>query len=186
MRQRILETAWGLFLEKGYDNTTVDEIIKACGISKGGFYHHFSSKEDLLIYLSDLFDAQYKLSTEKLDRALPTMDKLFYYTENLFRYIEDNIPCDVLALVLSTQVTKNGAKYLLDERRIYFTTLSDIMSEGQAKGEVNAHKAIRELVKLYAMEERAILYDWCLCTGQYPLSTYGLSMFKAFMSGVLQ
>ena len=44
----ILETARGLFLSRGYDATTVNDLIQAIGISKGAFYHHFASKEDVL------------------------------------------------------------------------------------------------------------------------------------------
>lgn len=185
MKERILEVAWKLFFEKGYENTTIDEIIRICGISKGGFYHHFSAKDDLLNHLSYLFDEQYKKLSEELDDSLSAMEKLYYYTENLFRYIEDNVPSDILSLVLSTQVTKNGEKCLLDERRVYFVTLNNIMAQGQKSGEFNKNKTVRELVKLYAMQERAVLYDWCLCEGQYPLATYGLSIFKQFIDGVL-
>ena len=47
-RGEILEAAWGLFQEKGYDKATVDGVIDRAGISKGTFYHYFSSKADLL------------------------------------------------------------------------------------------------------------------------------------------
>lgn len=185
MKERILEEAWKLFFEKGYENTTVDEIIHKCGISKGGFYHHFSAKEDLLNHLAYLFDAQYERLSKEVDNSLSALEKLYFYTENLFRYIEDNVPSDILSLVLSTQVTRNGEKCLLDERRVYFVTLNSIISQGQKNGEFDQSRTVRELVKFYAMQERAILYDWCLCEGQYPLATYGVSMFKQFINGVL-
>ena len=44
----ILEAAWGLFSERGYDATTVDGILAKCSASKGSFYHHFPSKEAVL------------------------------------------------------------------------------------------------------------------------------------------
>ncbi len=37
-----------LFLEKGFAETTVDDILKRAGLSKGGFYHYFKSKEEVL------------------------------------------------------------------------------------------------------------------------------------------
>jgi AcrR family transcriptional regulator len=44
----LLDCAQRLFFERGYDNTTVNDIIEAAGLSKGAFYHYFSSKDALL------------------------------------------------------------------------------------------------------------------------------------------
>ncbi|MGA1821384.1 MAG: TetR/AcrR family transcriptional regulator [Thermoplasmatota archaeon] len=46
-RKRILETAFELFMSKGFLNTSMGDIIGETGISKGGLYHHFDSKYDL-------------------------------------------------------------------------------------------------------------------------------------------
>ena len=45
---RLIETAAQLFAQNGYEGTTVQQVIDSVGASKGAFYHHFSSKEDLL------------------------------------------------------------------------------------------------------------------------------------------
>jgi AcrR family transcriptional regulator len=47
-RTEILDAAQGLFLSRGYDATTVNDLLHTVGISKGAFYHHFSSKEEVL------------------------------------------------------------------------------------------------------------------------------------------
>ena len=47
-RQELVELALGLFLEKGYDGTTIANVMDAAGISKSAFYHHFAAKDDLL------------------------------------------------------------------------------------------------------------------------------------------
>jgi TetR/AcrR family transcriptional regulator, transcriptional repressor for nem operon len=46
-RQSILEAANRLFAAKGYEGTSIDEIMRACGLTRGGFYAHFASKEEL-------------------------------------------------------------------------------------------------------------------------------------------
>lgn len=46
-RERILDTAQGLVLEQGFAATSVDEVIDAAGSSKGAFFHHFSTKNEL-------------------------------------------------------------------------------------------------------------------------------------------
>lgn len=45
-RNELLETVWDIFIGNGYENTTLAFIIKTLNISKGAFYHYFSSKEE--------------------------------------------------------------------------------------------------------------------------------------------
>lgn len=48
-RERILAVAQKLFLEQGYENTTIPDIVSALGdLTKGAVYHHFKSKEDIM------------------------------------------------------------------------------------------------------------------------------------------
>jgi AcrR family transcriptional regulator len=47
-RSDLLDCAQALFFERGYEGTTISDIIAKAGVSKGGFYHHFSSKEGML------------------------------------------------------------------------------------------------------------------------------------------
>ena len=48
-RAQIIEAAISCFLEKGYTNTSMSDIIKASGLSSGSIYSHFSGKEDILV-----------------------------------------------------------------------------------------------------------------------------------------
>ncbi|HEY9130172.1 MAG TPA: TetR/AcrR family transcriptional regulator [Dyella sp.] len=47
-RERILEVASSLFREKGFDGIGIADIMKAAGLTHGGFYRHFASKDDLI------------------------------------------------------------------------------------------------------------------------------------------
>ena len=46
VKSRIVSAAWQLFYEKGYNGTTVDDIIELSGTSKGSFYYYFSTKDE--------------------------------------------------------------------------------------------------------------------------------------------
>ena len=48
-RAQIIEAAIACFLERGYTNTSMSDIIKASGLSSGSIYSHFTGKEDILI-----------------------------------------------------------------------------------------------------------------------------------------
>lgn len=47
-QERIVEASVKLFIEKGYEQTTIQDILDALNLSKGGLYHHFKSKEEIL------------------------------------------------------------------------------------------------------------------------------------------
>ena len=51
--RKILDTAERLFIETGYDRASLQEIIDETGLSKGAIYHHFASKEAILIAVAD-------------------------------------------------------------------------------------------------------------------------------------
>src|SRR5580704_16287249 len=57
-RAELLDCAQRLFLTRGYEQTTVNDVIAATGLSKGAFYHHFRSKEDLLEAIAGRFARQ--------------------------------------------------------------------------------------------------------------------------------
>ena len=68
-RGKIVNAAWQLFYEQGYEDTTVEEIIELSHTSKGSFYHYFDGKDALLSTLSLLFDEKYE---ELMDTLTPS------------------------------------------------------------------------------------------------------------------
>jgi AcrR family transcriptional regulator len=54
-RAELIDTAQGLFLTRGYEATTINDVIAATGLSKGAFYHHFRAKDDLLEAIAQRF-----------------------------------------------------------------------------------------------------------------------------------
>ena len=184
-RGRIVAAAWQLFYEQGYEHTTVEEIIEASETSKGSFYHYFDGKDALLSTLSDLFDEKYEALQETMDPEMSALDQLLFLNSELFRTIENSVSLELLARLLSTQLVTAGSKHLLDHRRTYYRLLRKIISRGQERGELSNRQNVSEMVKLYALCERALLYDWCLCGGEYSLHNYAVKVLPGFLSSFL-
>ncbi len=178
---KIVSTAWRLFYEQGYDNTTVEDIVLVSETSKGSFYHYFDSKDALLTSLADLFDEKYEQLMETVDRDMNSIELLKFLNESLFRMIEDTVPIELLSRLLSSQVAARGEKSLLDRNRTYFKLLRQIIGEGQKKGEITGSHSVKELVKIYTMQERALMYDWCLADGEYSLHEYAREIMGIFL-----
>ena len=182
-RGAIVSAAWKLFYEQGYEHTTVEDILALAGTSKGTFYHYFEGKDALVGTLSVLFDEKYAALTPTLPEDMDALETLALLNRELFAMIDASIPLDLLARLLSTQLTVRGEKHLLDRDRLYFRLLREIVSRGQARGEIRADVSVSEITKAYAMMERALMYDWCLCGGSYNLSRYGAEMMGMFLRG---
>lgn len=181
---KIIAAAWKLFYDQGYDETTIDEIVEESGTSKGSFYHYFDSKDALLGSLSYLFDEKYASLENQLAEFNCCMDKLIFLNQELFAMIENSISLDLLARLLSTQLITKGEKHLLDRNRFYFKLLRKIFLTGQANGEFRQDMSVNELVKIYAVAERALLYDWCICNGEYSLKSYAAAVMPLFLSKI--
>ena len=179
---KIINAAWNLFYEQGYEDTTVEDIIAESGTSKGSFYHYFEGKDALLGSLSYIFDEEYEKLKDKLTDEMSAFEKLLYLNRELFMVIEDRIDIDLLTRLYSTQLVTKGEKHLLDNKRLYYKLLRKIVTEGQKKGELTDKMTVNEIVKLYAMSERALIYDWCLSGGDYSLSSYAKSVMPTFLS----
>ncbi len=181
-RGRIINAAWSLFYEQGYEDTTIDEIVDASGTSKGSFYHYFEGKDALLGSLSYLFDEKYAQLKDEIDPDMNAFEKLLLLNRELFRMIEDRVSLDLLARLISTQLITRGEKHLLDHNRMYYRLLRSIIADGQRKGEISTDSSVNEIVKTYALCERALMYDWCLCGGDYSLADYSRKMLPVFLS----
>lgn len=180
---RIVSTAWKLFYEQGYDNTTVEDIVAASETSKGSFYHYFSGKDDLLGSLSMIFDEKYEELRGALPEDMPAPQKLLTLSHELFAMIDNSVSIELLARLLSAQLVTHGEKHLLDRSRTYFKLLTQVIRCGQERGELREDMTVNEIVKAYAMFERALMYDWCLSGGEYALSKYADQMIPVFLAG---
>ena len=178
---RIISAAWKLFYEQGYEDTTVEDIVFESETSKGSFYHYFDGKDALLGTLAYVFDEKYEELMETMDPAMNAMEKLIYLKHELFAMIDGGISMDLLARLLSTQLLARGEKHLLDRNRIYFKLLRQIISQGQRDGQLRTDRTVNEIVKAYALWERALMYDWCLSGGEYSLVAYTDSMTPMFL-----
>jgi TetR/AcrR family transcriptional regulator, transcriptional repressor for nem operon len=70
-RQKILEVAGVMFRENGFDGVGVADIMKACGLTHGGFYGHFQSKEELQLEVSRALIARVEVRWKALIAGAP-------------------------------------------------------------------------------------------------------------------
>jgi hypothetical protein len=130
-KRRIIRISRRLFLEQGYDKTSVRQILKKSGLSTGTLYHFFKNKEEIL--LSGLHDALVDISrlTDKiavaceepllryaLDVALATCEILKHrHMLNLYKAISQNASVDHAVI----NIKVNKMKKLLNDLNLHFS-----------------------------------------------------------------
>ena len=110
-----------------------------------------------------------------------SFDKLMLLNRELFQVIEDTVSVDLMSRMYATQLTTMGEKHLLDQGRTYYKLLRKISQEGQQRGEIANTVSPAEFSRIYAMCERALIYDWCIRGGEYSLAAYSADMLPKLL-----
>jgi TetR/AcrR family transcriptional repressor of nem operon len=130
-RERIVETAARLFREKGYDGIGVSDLMKSAGLTHGGFYGHFASKEDLL---AEATAHAMKISVERWEGYLAktpekALDKISsgYLSED--HRDNPDLGCSVTALSADISRLGDRARHALTEGAVgQMTVLEKLMA----------------------------------------------------------
>jgi len=135
-RDRVLDAAVDLFATQGFDATSVSQVIDRAGLTKGGFYHHFASKDALLYEVyGDLITRQLAAMDEILARELPRAETL---RELIFDLVESTAGSAQRALVFWREMHRLGdertAEYRTARRR-YHDSVQRLIRQGQEAGE---------------------------------------------------
>lgn len=130
-RRDLLEAAAALFLQQGFDATPVDDIVARAGMSKGLFYHYFSSKQELLAALREQFIQQFHDRVQTALEQAPQDDwaeRLACWTRASVQAYRDTL--DMHDLVFSDHIRSNYQ----GERNTVVEPLLLILNGGQQAG----------------------------------------------------
>lgn len=184
-KNKIFNTAMELIKKDGYDNISISQICKEAKISIGAFYHHFKSKECIIIEYFKNVDDYYAQNFNNLI-ATNSFDKIVEILSTSKKYQEEidiNTVCKIYQIIIYS-----GAEYFISKERPLFKILKDIIIEGQKKKEICNDIAPEEITEYILMFSRGIIYDWCLHHGRYDLDekmNRALSIFsKSFKAKV--
>ena len=82
----ITEAAIDVFLKNGYENTTMEAIARKAGISKGGLYHYFPSKDTILIQANEKISSKVEKIIDTALESSSVKKGILCYIENYLRY----------------------------------------------------------------------------------------------------
>jgi len=172
-KKLIFETAIKMIKEKGYNNVTVNDICKQCGVTKGAFYYHFETKEAIIgkayvesdayviKHLAKIFETE-----DSLDQFLHIIllyaekveDKGVEIMKQLFRYYFEPVGSN----------DKRKDFYNPEKRpllELYASLFKKLQNTGKARPDVSFEYFFRNLVITFD----GVLLDWCYSNGNYNL-----------------
>ncbi|AQQ54066.1 TetR/AcrR family transcriptional regulator [Planococcus lenghuensis] len=136
MKNELIKHSIDLFVEKGYSATSIKDIVDTLGVTKGSFYYHFTSKEELLMdihlqYIDELLSRQKRIvETEKTSR-----DKLVKIVELVIRDIEKQGPIGRVYYREIRHLTPENAAIIRQKRGEFRDNIEQVMAEGIENGE---------------------------------------------------
>lgn len=132
LKQRIVEASLILFQQDGYHGVTVDRIVEYIGASKGGFYHNFKSKDELLYEIHDVFISYViKKSQEAYDQYDTPITKLCAMLQALTQVFDVYKAHITVFYEESGSLSEMYSKLIHKKRRQYREILEKVIVEGQ-------------------------------------------------------
>ena len=149
--EKILEVSQRLFLEKGYDNTKIQDIADELGMTKGAIYHHFKSKEEIMDVLGDtMFVNNNPFEIVKKRNDLNGLEKMKYVI-NLNQSNEQMIELtnQALPLLENPQIL---AKMFESNYQYLLPYWLELIEEGQKDGSIKTNQP-KELAELFILTD---------------------------------
>ncbi|MEY8015638.1 TetR/AcrR family transcriptional regulator [Mycobacterium servetii] len=138
-RAELLDLAAGLFLRRGYDNVSLNDLIAAAGISKGAFYHWFPSKEALIAALAErgarsAFDAVEKVVAECEGGALARLNAALRAGFDVKMRMAAPEQLAAMASLLRPDNAHLYGRVLAAEEALFLPLLTRLVAEGVGEG----------------------------------------------------
>ncbi|MBO9130176.1 TetR/AcrR family transcriptional regulator [Bacillus sp. 165] len=137
MKQKIIQASIELFEKQGFAETSIQHIVDSVGVTKGAFYYHFTSKEELLLGIHHRFIDRILQQQTSIMKDLETSysEKLHQVVTMLLQNIENNGASARVFFRELQNLTKENLPELLKKRDQFRDEIKDLVQKGIAKGE---------------------------------------------------
>lgn len=186
LRQKIIQSSLLLFEEYGFHGVTVNQIVKDVGTSKGGFYHHFTSKDELLFVVHDTFityvlekatiaTETYESPTEKLQAIIKDFVKVFdLYKPHISVFYQENI------------YLKPDYEILIKKKQDHFKRIiNEAVREGRELGEFRGDLPV-EITTMAILGMVNWTYKWYQQSGSRTIEEIGNIFVDLILRAVLK
>jgi len=188
-KNKIYRTSNQLFKEYGFENVSVDSIVKIAGVSKGAFYLHFDSKDTLTVALINDFvnelDLDYRSYMESFDAKTAASEILISLVGKIVDIIINTIGYENMRIVYKLQITKTvNVDSIMSYNRELYKIFSDILSKGVQQGDFTTEIPVDTLTKHCIVAIRGLTYEWCIRHPDFDFKEQALTHFEILLKGI--
>ena len=141
-RQQILEAASACFARNGYDATSMDEVARAAGVSKGSLYDYFKNKEDLFFGVFEWFQQLVmETSMSRLGEHKEVRTRILAFADASVGALMDHIELYPVTLEVWAAAAKSGTRERFSAAMknlyvLYRAEVTQLLRDAQAQGEI--------------------------------------------------
>jgi AcrR family transcriptional regulator len=161
-RERLFRAALRLFAEKGFAETTVEDITNAADVGKGTFFNYFPSKDHILIAFSDMQLSKLQATVDQM-RDQPEPMRSFFRSMTLRMTQEPAKAPDVVRAILQANLSSSSVRSVMRERSTRAEgLLTQLVQIGQERGEFRRDVPALELAQVFRQTIFGTLLMWSL------------------------
>lgn len=188
-KRRLYVIAEQLFAQHDFADVSVEDITNEAGITKGAFYVHFASKDELIALLiadyAARVDMDYATFLESLPPDMPASNVLLALIEKIADVLMNKIGCNnmkkvyqmMLAGTLDTEAVKGYGRDL-------YSLCYSILENGIRTGEFKSILPVEGLSRHLVMAIRGISYEWCIRYPDFDLKEQSIEQFRLLLEGI--
>ncbi len=145
--ESLLAVAVGVFIERGYDGTSMEDLARAAGITKSSIYHHVRGKEELLrLAVGRALDALFAVLDEPPAREGRAIDRLQHVVRRTAEVLVDELP--YVTLLLRVRGNTETERWALERRREFDHRMAELVERAIEDGDLRSDVAPRLATRL--------------------------------------
>lgn len=181
-KKKIYDIAAALISDHGFEQVTVDQICREAGVAKGGFYHHFTSKDDIIIEIYRQIDSEFLEALEQMEDGLDWQGRVKFATWFMAKTADSYEPAFCRQIYRSQVET--GTSFLLSPDRPFYSTIHESLNQAINQGRIAVQASAAELARMLMSQARGILYDWSISDGSYNIMAFMERSTSIFLNGM--
>ncbi len=190
-REEIINESIKLFVRKGFNQTTVQEITNATGLSKGAFYWHFTSKDELLMTILDRYESSY---VDGVIRALEAAEgdflrKFKYIHKWTTEFAYNNRDLCVGFTTMAAEMAGGGTNIESRIRSIqtrYRGVLKDLLLVGRKEGAIRDDLDLDLVTHVINAIYEGMLIEWYSNRNEMDGGQFTITYREIALSGILK